>query len=218
VRGEPASGKSHLALFITHLVEGEDEVNLAPIDLSRIGSDTIGPRDVMYKLALSMGLDDTGMTSDYLAQEARVAEKLCDWFIGQSQRFRRDKKRWLVVIDGLNLPSVGPGTLDLVDRLVISTARGELFNVKLVLLGWESPLPAIVINEVEDHRLNALLDSDLRQYIERLAIRMGRQLEPNGIDALAEFVLEQLRPPYGHEGLLAIRQRLRQLPQLLTTP
>lgn len=217
VRGESAAGKSHLAMFVAHLLEGEEDTNHVIVDLSRMSADSIGPHDVMRKLVLVMGLDASELSTDEAAQDARIAEKLCDWLIGQSQKFKRDQKNWLIVLDGLNRPNVGPGALELVDRLSIAAARGELLNVKLLLLALAASVPSFIVNDVEDHNLLPLGIPDLRKYVTALAGALGRQIDPSGVDTLTNFVLDSLNPPFGHAGLIEIRQRLRKLPVLIGT-
>jgi hypothetical protein len=215
VRGEAASGKSHLAMFVAHLLEGEDDTQFVTVDLSRMSADSIGPCELMRKLVLVMGLDGSSLTSDETAQDARIAEKYCDWMIGQSQKFKQQQKTWLLVLDGLNRPNVTPGALELVDRLSIAAARGELLNMKLLLLALGAPVPAFIVNEVEDHQLLPLGAADLRKYVVALAGVLRRELEPQGIDELTGYVLDTLQPPFGHDGLMGIRQRLRELPKLM---
>ncbi len=213
VRGRAAAGKSHLVMFITHLLEDDEKTEHVSVDLSRMAVDMIGPYDIMSSLVLGMNLDDKDLPSDQVAQEARIAEKLCQWFAGQSKKFT---KNWLVVIDGLNRPNVGPGAMELIDWLAIAAAEGRLANTKLLLLALGTPVPVSIVNEVEDHDLPPLGVADLKKYIEDLATVMGREVEPSGVGHLTRFLLSGLNPPFGHAGMNGIRNRLKQLPRLIS--
>ncbi|HSV46364.1 MAG TPA: hypothetical protein VLJ58_11295 [Ramlibacter sp.] len=215
VRGDEAAGKSHMAHFVRHLVEGQQNIRLVPVYLHEMGVDLVGALDLMYDLATGMGLPTDDTTWDKMAQEARQAEKLCRWFIGQTQAFRTTGQFWVVLIDGLNHSKTGSGALELVDRLTIAASRGDLVNVCLLLLGMPTPAPAHVASDVADHTLLPLNVTDFRTHVADLAGMMGRQLDAVGTSALVDFLLDQLTFPLGHEGMAAVGQRLRQLPGLL---
>jgi hypothetical protein len=216
VRGVPATGKTHLVQFIRHLVEGREQLFVAPLYLGETSDDQIGPRELMQRLADRMGLSMAALSSDTQAQEARLAEKLCDAFIGQTQAFRKTGDHWVLVLDGLNSPKLSPGAKDLVDRLIIAAARGDLSNVCLVLLALDAAVPAQVAHDVDEHQLLPLAPQDLREHVQALAQRLGRTLDDAGADGLVQgYLLDGLSLPPGHEAMDQINKRLRRLPQLL---
>jgi hypothetical protein len=216
VRGAAATGKTHLAHFIRHLAEDRPKLRLATLYIHEISADLIGAHELMQRLTARMALPAADLSTDQQAQEARLAEKLCDTFIGQTQAFLQSGDSWVLVLDGLNSPKLSLGAKELIDRLIIAAARGDLNKVCLVLLAHEGPLPSQVAFDVDEHQLLPLASTDLRDHVRALADRLGRELDDAGADGLVQgFLLDGLSLPPGHEAMALIGQRLRQLPQLL---
>jgi hypothetical protein len=215
VRGDPATGKTHTGLFVRHLVEPIQGVQMAPVRLDEIGGERIGAIDLMTEIADRMGFTVQRDTWDALAQEARQAEKLTRWLEVQTAALRVRQQSWLLVIDSLNHPRVGSGALELVDRLIISGSRGDLVNVSLLLLALPGPPPAHVANDVLDITLQPLTQTDFRTHAIELAKVMQRDLADAGADEMTDYLLRGLSFPLGHDGMEEAGRRLRQLPQLI---
>jgi len=215
VRGEPATGKTHTGLFVRHLVENNQTMQMAAVRLHEMGGERIGAIDLMTEIADRMGLSTQGEHWDSLAQEARQAEKLTRWLEVQTASLRTRQQSWLLVIDSLNHPRVGSGALELVDRLIISGSRGDLVNVSLLLLALPTPPPAHVAGDVLDITLPPLTETDFRTHVTALAKAMQRDLAEAGAALMVEFLLKDLSFPLGHDGMEVAGQRLRQLPMLI---
>lgn len=215
VRGDPATGKTHTGLFVRHLVEQNQNVQMAPVRLQEMGGERIGAIDLMTEIADRMGFSTQGEQWDLLAQEARQAEKLTRWLEVQTASLRARQQSWLLVIDSLNHPRVGSGALELIDRLIISGSRGDLVNVSLLLLALPTPPPAHVAGDVLDITLQALTENDFRTHVVALAEAMQRDLASAGATAIVDFLLKGLSFPLGHDGMNLAGQRLRQLPALI---
>jgi hypothetical protein len=118
VRGDSAVGKSHLAFFVRHLVDAQPGTKAATLRLDEIDVDVVGALDVMSELASLMGLNPDP-NWDRFAQEQRQAGKLARWLAGKTQAFTDAGTHWVVVLDAVNHPKVGPGALELVDQLIM---------------------------------------------------------------------------------------------------
>ena len=127
----------------------------------------------------------------------------------------RPKSAIVILLDSLNQPKVSSGALELVDRLIIAAAQGDLVNTCLIVLALPTAVPSSVAVDVEDHRLQALSVTDLQKYIADLAACLGRTLDPTAKSFLEERVLGSLLPPFNHDSMGAIGRRLRELPELL---
>lgn len=215
VRGDSATGKSHMGLFVRHLIDPEPQVKLVPIRIKEMGGDMIGPIDLMTELADAMGFSIEDAQWDSLAQEQRQAEKLSRWFAMQTIALRKRDETWLLVIDGLNDPRVSSGTLEMMDRLVIAGSRGDLNNTSVLLLGMSTPTPALVDGEVFEITLLPLTENDFRSHVVDLARVMGRDLQSDGTAVVMDFLLKDLSFPLGHEGMALAGKRLRQVRELI---
>ena len=216
IRGERGVGKSHLGALVRHIVEDDPAVRVANVRIDEMQTDNVGPMDIMSDLADGMGIASAARNWDTMAQEARQAEKLCRWFCGQTQAFVAPRERWVLVIDGIDHPKVSQGALDLIDRLTIAAARGELVNVGLLLIGLPTPAPAHVANDVVEHTLSWLTSADYREYVNALARVLGRNVDPAGVENIVEFVLENTKFPLGRDGMATVAKRLRDVPNLLS--
>jgi hypothetical protein len=215
VRGEPACGKTHTGLFVRHLVEKDQNLQMAPVRLQEMGGERIGAIDLMTEIADRMGFSTQGENWDTMAQEARQAEKLTRWLEARTASLSATQKSWLLVIDGLNHPRVGSGALELVDRLIISGSRGDLVKVSLLLLALPTPPPAHVAGDVLDITLPPLTETDFRTHALALAKAMQSNLPEGGPALIGDFLLKDLRFPLGHEGMDEAGKRLRQLPAVI---
>lgn len=211
VRGHPASGKSHLWFYFNHLASAAPRDHRIYIDVNTMGPDPVGARDLIGKLALRMSLDMALLSTDEFAQEPRIAEKMCDWFVGQAQAFQQENQRWWIVIDGLNAPFLTAGAIDLVLKLAIAIARDEAPSCYLLLLGLTEPIPPSIGDLVIDENLAGLTKADISTYIDRFANALGRPLAPTALRAVTERMLAGQSFPYGHTEMRTIKSRLRQL-------
>lgn len=219
VRGDPATGKTHTALFVRHLVEqNPGAVQMAPIRLQEViaeDGERVTATDLMRAIANRLHLSTEDARWDAMAQDARKAEKLTLWLEEQTALLRTRNESWLLVMDSLNHPRVGSGALELVDRLIISGSRGDLVNVGLILLALPTPPPAHVANDVLDITLPPLTETDFRTHVTELARLMQRELAPTGAAVMLDYVLKGLSFPLGHDGMDLAGQRLRELPALI---
>jgi hypothetical protein len=215
VRGEPASGKTHTGLFVRHLVERDQNLQMAPVRLQEMGGERISAIDLMTEIADRMGFSTQGEQWDTMAQEARQAEKLTRWLEARTASISATQKSWLLVIDGLNHPRVGSGALELIDRLIISGSRGDLVKVSLLLLALPTPPPAHVAGDVLDITLSPLTETDFRTHALALAKAMQRNLPDGGPALIVNFLLKGLSFPLGHDGMDEAGKRLRQLPAVI---
>lgn len=212
-RGGIAVGKSHLAYFVRHLVEALPGARLAPVHLQEIDLPIISALDLMSALATAMNLT-VDPTWDQAAQDARQAEKLARWLVGQTQAFAASGQQWVVLLDGLNIDKAKPA-LELVDRLIMAAARGDLVNMGLVVLALPTPVPQSVANDVMEQTLSPLTRTELGDHVAELARSMGRQFAAEGLASMETFLVEGLAFPLGHEGMGVLRRRLAQLPDVI---
>ncbi|MER8569006.1 hypothetical protein NKH85_12490 [Mesorhizobium sp. M0924] len=139
VDGDPGTGKSYSAQLVSQS-SSHTRARYIPIDLARSTAPEAGlgeltaPLAVRLELALKQKFDD-------LAQEARDVLRAGERLVAALQEREQSAQAgtvpepWWILVDGLNLPRVGPGIIDLVLRLVQAIDQGECNNVWLVLIG-----------------------------------------------------------------------------------
>jgi hypothetical protein len=219
VRGPSAAGKSHLWFYCRHMAPDDPAFGQVCLDIGKMTPDQVTAHYLMQAFADKMRLTAASLSSDELAQEARIAEKLCNWFIGQSQTFHTDRKRWWIVLDTLNSPRLSAGALDFVHKLAIAIARDEVQCSHLLLLGLPDPVPHELTDLALEVDLAGLTEDDIRSYISQYAQRSRRTLDPDGLDLLVQTAVKDQSHPYGHEEMRAIRQWLKkELPEILGMP
>lgn len=214
VRGPTAVGKSHLWYFFNHLAEPARTDFRAYVDIATMAPGPVGARQLMTRMADRMRLDTSLLSTDRFAQHPRIAEKMCDWFIGQAQAFQQDGHRWWIAIDALDKPFVTGGAIELTLKLATAVARQEVQSCFLLLLGLNEPLPLVIKNMVEDENLESLSSADVSAYISRLAMSLGKRIEPDALQVVTSKTLSGLALPYGHAEMDVIKHRLKQLPSL----
>lgn len=220
VRGEKDVGKSHLEQFARHLVEDRDGTRMATLRMEDLdatvaddkGVPVIGAMDLMGALVSRMGLAaDPGW--DVLAQEQRQAGKLVDWLVGRTQAFATAGTRWVIVVDTANHPKVGPGAFELISRLIMAAARGDLVDTCLIVLALprEVDVPPAVAPSVDEATVLPLTRAEVRTFIVDLAAALRRTLKPVDVDALEDHAVRDLVFPLDRTGMDTLSRRLTQL-------
>jgi tetratricopeptide (TPR) repeat protein len=199
VTGPPESGKSHSLTLVRHVAKarGFDVVSVGQhFDLA-----SYTPRLLFEQLAGRLGIDPPPTSVQH-------PRHLTLWFLGVASSLTR--QTW-VVIDGLDSPTTPRPVLDVVDGLAEAIASGGVGELRLVLLGYDSPLtPAAAVSVLHEEITGGFSRADLFAFLAGQGRALGQSVDLKAIDDLlsAAFALEGQDSPTAAKDLVRLAQRL----------
>jgi hypothetical protein len=143
IKGPSPSGKSHSFTLIGRVGRGRAGADVQRIPLDEFATDDqLEPVDLMTAIANKFHISTMGMPDKRRAQDARITQKLINWFVGAfNGRERPEQTVWLV-LDGFNLPGCPTWVHDFAGLLAVQSAT-EQVDMLLFLIGFdETRLPS----------------------------------------------------------------------------
>jgi hypothetical protein len=205
VSGKARSGKSHSWVLITHLRdEGclDDQHRLVRVSMDdMVDVDEVTGEALASRLADMLGLNIALTPSGELA-DAR-ARKLVDMIVGRYPQ-GDGVTRW-IILDGLDRPGVLESARDVAKRLIKLVIDGDLPQTRLIVTGLDNVGLTVTV-QVE--RIPVINADRVRSFLADVAEHLGRDIDPEKLDACVAEVLGKGEPP---RDLYEIEQAVVQL-------
>jgi Cdc6-like AAA superfamily ATPase len=175
VNGPPGSGKSTTADYLRQVSSATGAFRVAQAN-ARFDAD---PAALCRELAAHIGALDR-MPAE-TAEPARYNALLGEWLLATVMA---SGETWWLVIDDLSAAPLGADVVDFVGRLATLTA-GAPTPMRLVLLGWDAPLPAEVEPDVMREELGEIAIVDVREFLAEALAGAGQTLPEAELDMMA---------------------------------
>ena len=197
VNGPRGSGKSSTATYLRHVAEVTGRFQVALRNATRRTS----PREIVTVLKGQISRD--WVLHDEVEDVHRENSMLADSLVAEVDE---SGDEWWLVIDGFADEPASPDVVDLVTRLAAGAEDGRV-RMRLVLLGWNAPLPA---KRVYREDLDWLTRPDVREF---LAQSVGARISEAEIDAAVATIFARIKP----DDLNGLATRVTEVYQRLTS-
>jgi Cdc6-like AAA superfamily ATPase len=179
VTGRPGSGKSTTADYLRQVSSATGAFRVAQAN-ARFDTD---PAALCRELAAQIG-------ALHAMPDSTVPSELGQWLLDAAMA---SGETWWLVIDDLAEARLGADMEDFVRRLATLTARAPR-PVRLVLLGWDAPLPADVETDVVREELGQIAIVDVREYLAEALARAGQEVPEAELNRMARDLSLSAKP------------------------
>ena len=199
VNGPPGSGKSYSLALVRYLAAVLN-FPVAWVDLQAEVWPGYTPADLASALGRQMGADPGSMPT-VQGSPGRWVHQLGDWLTAEAAR---EDGRWWFVLDGADQTDLPRETHDLIQYLAHQVAAAA-FSLRLVLLGYEEPLPLGIEERVLRDNIGPIGQADLWHFFARLFAQEGLEYAPEAVEAAVDAVLQAVPESHPERPLLLSR-------------
>jgi hypothetical protein len=148
---------------------------------------------------------------DRVAQASTISKGFASALRGHARTaFKPSGQRWCLVFDNFDRDEVPQSVRELVYGLVSDAATLVLENVYVIVLGYEGTLAPSVALRVFDEQIFPLQPSDVERFLEQVAARGGKPMQPSEYVARRDDIFHELIVPLDHDGMWEMAKRLRE--------
>ena len=192
VDGPRYSGRTYTLEYISYLSSRLESFKFYYTDLKEDYTPDYRPGDLLVSIAHRMGADPRSIPPQE-AQSARWTRLLYDWLIEQAAR---SEQSWWIVVDGAGQVSLSTEMQDFLHRLVKEVDRTNP-PVRIVLLDcgelcreWTD-----IADNILPAGTSLLTPVEVQRFFRSLAQLHGTDVADNGLEAMAEWVVQQASTP-----------------------
>jgi serine/threonine-protein kinase len=204
VNGPPGSGKSYSSLLIRHVAEQTRAFDTLIVNFDQPERVADRPVDLAREIADGMGVSAGSMPAQR-DTTSRFIHELARWLI---QLARAGDKDWWWIFDGVSSQPISSDLKYLIEVLAREVVVQA--DVRLILLGFDEPLPANIERDVYREDLTEIGESEIRELIADLLANTDGKAFAERIDVLLKYVLEVGAVP-ANTRLATLSLRLEQL-------
>ena len=192
IRGDSRSGKSHSLQLITFIADMVGGFTVVPVDLDpRQDTQTrrvIGAHDLASRLVSLCGY---GIP----IPEPPSDRQWSKWVTAFGDEFAKlanvePAPRW-IVIDGMNKVLLDQSAVDLIQDLA-SRVYSALTRLRLVLVGYEQSLPALVLPYIQEEKVARISDADLLEFFVLARQELNKHADEDAVAEVVARVLDQV--------------------------
>jgi hypothetical protein len=206
VSGEPASGKSHSSILITH---GVDAAKPVAVDLPATAQGEFTAEDVAGAITARIWPARLSSHFDDLKQQARDGKLVGDELV---QRLSTLDEPTLLVVDRFDSARLAPAAKELLIRLCRALELRECPHLWLVLIGLDvADLAPSYDSVVEPDLARAPGADDIAEFLVSVAERGGKSLETGDVKPDADNLVNILGPKPTYDSWRAFEKELKQV-------
>lgn len=219
IDGPEASGKSHSGYLINYVGVKRAAalpvlVKLAEMLSHKLSENHAGPPkelepyELMEAICHYLGLQIPPELRTARAQDARIVQKLLNWFAGAFPARREPVQPVWLIVDDLNFSACPPWVNDMMIGIAGRFARGQFDGLTVFLLGLGKSLlnvEARFFAVGETHQ--PLAQDDVWHYLLAGAAELGKPLPPEGRNEIMTRVWGNDPGPLRHEQLCEVVER-----------